>query len=150
MDFFIPYRGKTLEDWVSKVKCIPETICVEPPTIKDRTLIVENLKSIEEERYLICYYYSIYNKYHDKLFNYLGGFTNISKIDFDSLVLNTMVFEDFINILASSADNQVDIKDMSNDEITLKGRHDACIVPRAAAVVEAGVALCLLNLQESE
>ena len=101
LDFFIPYRGKTLEDWVSKVKCIPETICVEPPTIKDRTLIVENLKSIEEERYLICYYYSIYNKYHDKLFNYLGGFTNISKIEFDPLVINTVGFEDFVNILTT-------------------------------------------------
>ena len=99
LDFFIPYRGKTLEDWVSKVKCIPETICVEPPTIKDRNVIVENLKSIEEERYLICYYYSIYKKYDDKLFNYHGGFTNISKIDFDPLVINTVVFEDFINIL---------------------------------------------------
>jgi hypothetical protein len=99
LDFFTPYRGKSLEDWVSKVKCIPETICVEAPTIKDRNVIVENLKSIEEERYLICYYYSIYKKYDDKLFNYHGGFTNISKIEFDSLVLNTVVFEEFINIL---------------------------------------------------
>lgn len=44
----------------------------------------------------------------------------------------------------------VRLSTMENDEITLKGRHDACIVPRAAAVVEAGTALCLLDLMECE
>jgi len=46
--------------------------------------------------------------------------------------------------------NTVNLTNMTNDEITLKGRHDACIVPRALAVVEAGTALCLLDLQESD
>ena len=44
----------------------------------------------------------------------------------------------------------VNLADMTNSEITLKGRHDACIVPRAAAVVEAGTALCLADLMECE
>ena len=44
----------------------------------------------------------------------------------------------------------VNLKTMTNEEITLKGRHDACIVPRACAAAEAGAALCLLDLLESE
>lgn len=40
----------------------------------------------------------------------------------------------------------VDLAAGTNADITLKGRHDACIVPRAVPVVEAAAALVLLDL----
>ena len=40
----------------------------------------------------------------------------------------------------------VDLAARENADITLKGRHDACIVPRAVPVVEAAAALVLLDL----
>ena len=40
----------------------------------------------------------------------------------------------------------VNLKTMKNEELVLKGRHDACIVPRAVAVIEACAALCLLDM----
>lgn len=39
----------------------------------------------------------------------------------------------------------VDISDLKNDTIEIKGRHDPCIVPRAVPVVEAAVNLALLS-----
>lgn len=72
----------------------------------------------------------------------LGGITNGMPIVFRVAIKPTpSIFK---------SQNTVNLTDMTNSEITLKGRHDACIVPRAAAVVEAGTALCLLDLQESE
>lgn len=72
----------------------------------------------------------------------LGGITNGMPIVFRVAIKPTpSIFK---------TQKTVNLSNMTNDEITLKGRHDACIVPRAAAVVEAGAALCLLNLQESE
>ena len=44
----------------------------------------------------------------------------------------------------------VDLETMTNTEIMVKGRHDACIVLRAAPVVEAAAALALCQLMEPE
>ncbi|MGI6731621.1 MAG: chorismate synthase [Anaerovoracaceae bacterium] len=40
----------------------------------------------------------------------------------------------------------VNLKTMTDSEISVQGRHDPCIVIRAVPVVEAGLALCLLDL----
>lgn len=40
----------------------------------------------------------------------------------------------------------IDIKDKSNTSIEIVGRHDPCIVPRAVPVVEAAVAIAILDL----
>lgn len=39
----------------------------------------------------------------------------------------------------------VDLKTMTETELTIHGRHDPCIVPRAAAVVEAAAAMAIIN-----
>ncbi len=39
----------------------------------------------------------------------------------------------------------VDIKMMENTEVSVEGRHDPCIVPRAVSVVEAMTALVLAD-----
>ena len=44
----------------------------------------------------------------------------------------------------------VDLEKMANTEISIKGRHDPCIVLRAAPIVEAVAALALCRFQESE
>ena len=48
-----------------------------------------------------------------------------------------------------TAQRTVDLETDSEAELTIRGRHDACIVPRAVVVVEAMVAvvLCDLGLQ---
>ncbi|MGN0452441.1 MAG: chorismate synthase [Ruminococcus sp.] len=45
----------------------------------------------------------------------------------------------------SSAQKSVDLMSKTEEELVIKGRHDPCIVPRAAAVVESAVALALVN-----
>ena len=40
----------------------------------------------------------------------------------------------------------VNLETMTNEELVLRGRHDACIVPRAVAVVEAVAALGFLDM----
>jgi chorismate synthase len=44
----------------------------------------------------------------------------------------------------------VDLVKGENVEIEIKGRHDACIVPRAVPVVEAAVAIALMDAIEEE
>jgi chorismate synthase len=44
------------------------------------------------------------------------------------------------------AQKTVDIENKENAEIEIKGRHDPCIVPRALPVVEAAVAIAVLDL----
>lgn len=39
----------------------------------------------------------------------------------------------------------VDLNTMQNSSIKITGRHDPCIVPRAVPVVEAGLAICILD-----
>lgn len=44
----------------------------------------------------------------------------------------------------------VNLKTGCNEELTVHGRHDPCIVPRALPVIEAAVALGILDVMESE
>lgn len=45
----------------------------------------------------------------------------------------------------SKKQRTVDLKNMKNTDIVIRGRHDTCIVPRAVPVVEASVALVLAD-----
>jgi len=46
----------------------------------------------------------------------------------------------------SRTQNTVDLDSMTETPLTVAGRHDACIVPRAVVVVEAMVAVALCDL----
>ncbi len=46
----------------------------------------------------------------------------------------------------SKVQNTIDLITKENTQITIKGRHDACIVPRAVAPIESAVALAILDL----
>ena len=46
----------------------------------------------------------------------------------------------------SKVQQTVDLKEKKNAEITVSGRHDPCIVPRAIPVVEAAAAIALMNI----
>ena len=48
----------------------------------------------------------------------------------------------------SKPQKSVDLSTHENVELALRGRHDACIVPRAAAAVEAAAAIAVLKLTE--
>lgn len=39
----------------------------------------------------------------------------------------------------------IDMRELKNEKIEVKGRHDPCVVPRAVPVVEAAVAIAILN-----
>lgn len=41
--------------------------------------------------------------------------------------------------------NTIDMRELKNETLEVKGRHDPCVVPRAVPVVEAAVAVALLN-----
>lgn len=45
----------------------------------------------------------------------------------------------------SQAQNTIDYSQLKNDVITIKGRHDPCIVPRAVPCVESAVNIAILN-----
>lgn len=59
-----------------------------------------------------------------------------------------VVFEAVIKPTASIFKPQqtVNLKTMEQETVALKGRHDACIVPRAAAVIEAAASVCMLDV----
>ena len=59
-----------------------------------------------------------------------------------------VVFEAVIKPTASISQPQqtVNLKTMEQETVVVKGRHDACIVPRAAAVIEAAACICMLDL----
>jgi chorismate synthase len=48
----------------------------------------------------------------------------------------------------SREQDTVNLESMQNDTLVIKGRHDACIVPRAVPIVEAAMAVCLLDILE--
>ncbi len=68
----------------------------------------------------------------------LGGITNGMPV----------VFQTVIKATASIAKPQqtVNLNTMENETVVVKGRHDACIVPRATAVIEAAAAICMLDI----
>ncbi len=45
----------------------------------------------------------------------------------------------------AKAQRSVDLKENKETELVIKGRHDPCIVPRAAAVIESAAAIALVN-----
>ena len=48
----------------------------------------------------------------------------------------------------SREQDTINLETMQNDKITIKGRHDPCVVPRAVPIVESAVAIALLDLME--
>lgn len=48
----------------------------------------------------------------------------------------------------SREQDTVNLESMQNDTLVIAGRHDACIVPRAVPIVEAAMAVCLLDILE--
>ena len=48
----------------------------------------------------------------------------------------------------AKAQDTVNLDEMKNDTIEIRGRHDACVVPRALPIVEAAAAICLLDIFE--
>ena len=42
----------------------------------------------------------------------------------------------------------INLDTMKNDKLSLTGRHDPCVVPRAVPIVESAMAIALLDLME--
>jgi len=50
----------------------------------------------------------------------------------------------------SRPQNSVDFKEMTEQELVIKGRHDPCVVPRAVPCVEAALNIALVSALSSE
>lgn len=68
----------------------------------------------------------------------LGGITNGSPVVFQAVIKPTASI--------SKPQQTVNLNTMEPETVVVKGRHDACIVPRAAAVIEAAANICMLDL----
>ena len=68
----------------------------------------------------------------------LGGMTTSAPIIVSAVIKPTPSI--------SQEQRSVNLQTMTNETLVIKGRHDSCIVPRAVPVIEAAVALGLLDL----
>lgn len=68
----------------------------------------------------------------------LGGITNSMPVIFRACIKPTPSI--------SKEQNTVDLQKKCNTKLSINGRHDPCIVPRAVSVIEACTAIALMNL----